>query len=192
MDDNTTEQAALEAVQGNKLYKVRDKANSYPEISAEQKRKTIAAAVRQQRANIRKNSSRPRVDLNNAPAVEAEIETYLQSCEEFGVCPTVLGLAASMGFSRVNLYAYLHNHPETESARLIDSFRCSCASVIAEASLNRTTDNATSIFLLKNCGQGLNDRQEVELTRGIDPAPRPSAAELWSKYYGTDGVELPD
>ena len=124
-------------------------------------------------------------------SVEAEIETYLQSCEEFGVCPTVLGLAASMGFSRVNLYAYLRNHPETESARLLDSFRCSCASVIAEASLNRTTDNATSIFLLKNCGQGLNDRQEVELTRGIDPAPQRSAADIWEQYY-SNGIELPD
>ena len=192
MIDNETE-AALEVAQPteNKLYKIRDKAKSYPEISAQQKHDIIAAAVAQQRENLQRNAHRQRVDLTSAPAVEAEINNYLQSCEAYGQVPTLLGLAAYMGFSRVNLYQYIYHHPETETAKLLDSFRSASASIIAQASMGRTLDNATSIFLLKNCGQGLNDKQEVEITRGLDPAPRQSAEEIYQKYLDA-GIELPD
>ena len=191
MIDNETE-AALEVAQPteNKLYKIRDKAKSYPEISAQQKHDIIAAAVAQQRENLQRNAHRQRVDLTSAPAVEAEINSYLQSCEAYGQVPTLLGLAAYMGYSRRNLYSYMANHAETESAQALDSFRSASASIIAAASMNRTLDNATSIFLLKNCGQGLNDKQEVEITRGLDPVPRRSAEEIMRAYEAVGG--LPD
>ena len=172
----------------NKLYKVRGK--SYPEISAQQKHDIIATAVAQQRENIVRNASRPRVDLASAPAVEAEISSYLQSCEAYGQVPTLLGLAAYMGYSRRNLYSFMERHQESKSAQLLDSFRSASASIIAAASMSRTLDNATSIFLLKNSGQGLNDRQEFEITRGIDPTEhKPTAEEIMARYAS---VELPD
>ncbi len=190
MVENETE-AALEVAQTeNKLYKIRDKAKSYPEISAQQKHDIIAAAVAQQRENLMRNANRQRVDLTSAPAVKAEINSYLQSCEAYGQVPTLLGLAAYMGYSRRNLYSYMANHAETESAQALDSFRSASASIIAAASMNRTLDNATSIFLLKNCGQGLNDKQEVEITRGLDPVPRRSAEEIMRAYEAVGG--LPD
>lgn len=191
MIDKDTE-AALEVTQPtqNKLYKTRDKAKSYPEISAEQKKEFISAAVRQQRENLQKNAARKRVDLRNISAVEAEIDSYLQSCEEFGSVPTLLGLAAHMGYSRMSLYNFLYHHAEEDSAKLLDSFRSSSAAIIAQASMGRTLDNATSIFLLKNCGQGLSDKQEVEVTRGLDPAPKRSAQEIYQKYLDA-GIELP-
>ena len=195
MNDTETEQAALETIQPseNKLYRINSKAKlSYPEISAQQKHEIIAATVAQHRKALQRNSQRQRVDLSDAQAVEAEIEDYMRVCEEYGQIPTLLALAVHMGYSRYSLYNYLHYHADTESAKLIDNFRSASASIIASASLNRTTDNATSIFLLKNCGQGLNDKQEVEITRGLDPAPKQSAAEIYQKYYGEGGVELPD
>lgn len=192
MIDNETEQAALEVAQPteSKLYKIRDKAKSYPEISAQQKHDIIASIVAQHRQALTKNSNRTRVDLTDAAAVEAEIEDYLHACEEYGQVPTLLGLSVSMGYSRRNLYTYMANHAETESAKLIDNFRSASASIIAQASMGRTLDNATSIFLLKNCGQGLNDKQEVEITRGLDPVPRRSAEEIMRAYEAVGG--LPD
>ena len=190
MVDNETE-AALEVAQAkSKLYKIRDreKAKSYPEISAQQKQELIENAVRQQMQALKRGKSR--VDLRDAAALEERIAEYMESCASFGSVPTFLGLAAYCGYSRNNLYAYLYHHEETESAKLLDNFRTVSATIIAQASLSRTLDNATSIFLLKNCGQGLNDRTEVEVTRGLDPTERRStAAEIVKRY---EGIELPD
>jgi hypothetical protein len=190
MDNDNEKEVALEAAQ-NKLYKIRDREKkSYPEISAQQKHDIIASAVAQHRAALHKNSLRRRIDLRDASIVEAEIEEYLQNCEQYGQIPTMLGLAVSMGYSRNNLYAFLARHPETESANLLDAFRSASASIIAQASLGRTVDNATSIFLLKNSGQGLSDKTELEVTRGADPTERRLTAEEIAKKY--EYLELPD
>ena len=184
---NDTEMA-LEVAQDSKLYKIRDKAKSYPEISAAQKQEQIGNAVRQQMLAIKRGKDR--VDLRNADEVEDRIAEYMESCAQFGSIPTLMGLAAYCGYSRSNLYAYMYHHAETESAQLLDSFRNVSAAIIAQASMGRTIDNATSIFLLKNCGQGLNDKQEIEVTRGADPTEhRRTAAEIVAKYKD---LELPD
>lgn len=190
MVDNTEmEQTALEVAQPveNKLYK--RAAKSYPEISAQQRQEQIAKAVRQQRENLARNVGR-RVNLRDPVEMQAEIDDYLQSCEKHGQVPTMLGFAAHCGYTRLNLYAFLRNHPEDESAKLLDNFRSGSAAILAAASMNRSTDNATSIFLLKNSNLGLSDRQEVELTRGIDPTPRQTAEDIMHKYEGIGG--LPD
>ena len=185
-------QAALEVAQPteNKLYKIRDKAKSYPEISAQQKHDIISASVAAHRAALQKNSQRQRVDLNDAAAVEAEIEAYMQACEEGGQIPTLLGLSVSMGYSRRNLYAHIYAHEGSESAQLLDNFRSASASIISQASMMRTIDNASAIFVLKNSGQGLNDKQELEVSRGLDPWERRRSAEEIARSYA--GCELPD
>jgi hypothetical protein len=185
MNDTET---ALQASQENKLYKIRDKAKSYPEISAAQKQELIGNAVRQQMQALKRGKDR--VDLRNADEVENRIMEYLESCAQYGNIPTVLGLAAFCGYSRANLYSFLYHHEDTESAHLIDNFRNVSAAIIAQASMGRTIDNATSIFLLKNCGQGLNDKQEVEVTRGADPTERRrTVSEILERYKD---IDLPD
>jgi len=181
--NETTEQAALEAIHNkdNKLYRTRNTGNSYPEISAEQKRQVIAAAVAQQREALRNFNNR--VDLSSMPQVQERVERFMESCEAYGTLPTMLALATYMGYSRANLYAYIANHRDSETAQYLDNFRSACAAVIAQASANRTIDNATSIFLLKNSGQGLNDAQSIEITRGVDPQPiRLTAEQIMEKY----------
>lgn len=189
VDNAEMEQTALEVAQPaeNKLYK--RAAKSYPEISAQQRQAQIAKAVRQQRENLARNVGR-RVNLRDPVEMQAEIDDYLQSCEKHGQVPTMLGFAAHAGYTRPNLYAFLRNHPDDESAKLLDNFRSGSAAILAAASMNRSTDNATSIFLLKNANLGLTDRQELELTRGIDPTPRQTAEEIMRKYEGIGG--LPD
>lgn len=184
---NDTEMA-LEVAQDSKLYKIRDKAKSYPEISAAQKQEQIGSAVRQQMQALKRGKDR--VDLRNASAVEDRITEYMECCAQYGSIPTLMGLAAFCGYSRGNLYAFMSHHEDSESAQLLDAFRSVSAAIIAQASMGRTIDNATSIFLLKNSGQGLNDKQEIEVTRGVDPTERrPTAAEIMAKYKD---IELPD
>lgn len=189
MYDTDTETALEVAKSENKLYKIRDreKAKSYPEISAQQKQEIIESAVRQQMQALKRGKDR--VDLRDAAAVEDRIAEYMEGCAQYGSVPTLLGLAAFCGYSRANLYAYILHHAETESAKLLDNFRNASAAIIAQASLGRTLDNATSIFLLKNCGQGLNDREQIEVTRGIDPTEHKRTAAEIAKMY--EGIELP-
>jgi len=195
---NNEEEKTLEEVAQtqNKLYKIRDKekAKSYPEISAQQKHDTIADIVKGHREAFIRNANRKRVDLRDPAAVEIEINDYLSFCELRGQIPTLLGLSVFMGYSRRNLYSFMANHWDEESAQLLDNFRASSAAIIAQASLNRVCDNATSIFLLKNAGQYLSDRQEIELSRGEDLIHTESAdtiAMRWEKAFN-DGIELPD
>jgi len=189
-ENEINEQTLAEVVQQkNKLYKTRSKSASYPEISAETKRSMIAAAVAQQREALAK--FRQRIDLTDINQVQNAVEGYMQSCEEYGTLPTVLGLAAYMGYSRRNLYTYIANHADTETAQYLDNFRSASAAIIAQASASRTVDNATSIFLLKNSGQGMTDSCNIELTRGLDPVPRTSAADILKKYEDA-GLFLPD
>lgn len=164
---NETEQAIAEVVQQNKLYKPRAKSQAYPEIAADVKKSLIASAIAQQREALTHYNQR--IDLTSMPQVQAAVEEYMQSCEQYGTLPTVLGLAAFMGYSRRNLYAFLTHHSESETAQYLDNFRSASAAIIAQASAARTIDNATSIFLLKNSGQGLADTSNIEITRGIDP-----------------------
>ena len=190
MTENTdsTEQAIVEAMENNKLYKAR-KSNSYPEIAADVKKSQIAAAIAQQREALA-NYER-RVDLHSMAEVKEAVDGYMQSCERYGTLPTFLGLAAFCGYSRRALYVFLSNHEDEETARYLDNFRSASAAIIAQASAARTVDNATSIFLLKNSGQGLTDTSNIEITRGIDPAPRATAAEIMAKYAEAE-MALPD
>jgi len=193
---NNEEESALEVAR-NKLYDIREKekSKSYPELSAAQRKDSISKIVSQHRTDFQKNTRRHRVDLRDPNAVEVEIASYMQTCEESGLIPTFMGLAASMGFSRIALYQYLYKHAESESAKLLDNFRTASASIIATASLSRATDCATSIFLLKNSGQGLTDRQELEVFRGLDYEPRENPDDIarrWATAFEEDGIELPD
>ena len=141
---NETEAALEAANNGSKLYKIREKAKrSYPEISAQQKQELIGNAIRQQIYALQRGKNR--VDLRDSDDVEDRITEYMEGCAHFGSVPTLLGLAAFMGYSRRNLYSFMEHHPETESAKLIDNFRNASAAIIAQASLGRTLDNATSI-----------------------------------------------
>jgi len=192
-DNEYEEDAIMEDGAQNKLYRPRNKSASYSEISSEVRRAAIASSVAQHREALRRNSVNNRVDLRDATALETEIDAYMASCENSGMIPTVLGLSVFLGYARPTIYYFLANHPDTESARLLNNFRCASAAILAQSSLTRSVDNITSIFLLKNAGMGLNDSSSLEIFRG-DDLPRPTAEQIARKWEKADldGVELPD
>ncbi len=81
----------------------------------------------------------------------------------------MLGFASALGVSRQYLYAYIQRNQNTPTCEYLDRLRSSWASIIAQASLIKASDNATSIFLLKNSGQGLTDKVEVEAVKKEQP-----------------------
>ena len=154
----------------------------YPEVAREVKDEQIAAAVEQQRQILAASYRRGRVDLHDAPAVRAQIDAYLTACQETSTIPTLLALSAALGLSRTRVYAFCQQYPDSESAQLIDQFRTSAAAVLAQGALTRTLDNSTSIFLLKNCGQGLQDSHliETEARPQVEQAQSPES--IAAKY----------
>lgn len=164
-----------EAKKGNRLYN---------EISSQLKAEQLSAIIGQQMellAGVRKDG---RIDLHNLEAVQATAERYLRSCQLAGIVPTMMALSAALGYSRKGLWQFISNNPESPSGRYLDTLRTVFASILASAGLSRNCSEAVSIFLLKNSGQGLVDRAEVDIAaRQESPlGERADPEELRRKY----------
>lgn len=151
--------AQLQSEREGKLYKTKP---TYGEVSDALKKENLQNAVAAQRAVLQAAYSRGRVDLNNVQEVQAQAMEFMEACESAGVFPTMLSFSAALGISRQRLYAYIAENPHSATTEYLDQLRSSWAAIIAQMSLTRQADAATSIFLLKNSGQGLTDRLQVE------------------------------
>ena len=144
---------------GNRMYKAQ-----YNEVAAELKAQQFDAIIGQQLellAGVRKEG---KIDLDNLAAVEATATRYIESCKRAGVVPTILGLSAALGYSRKTVWQYITQHPESRTAQYLDALRSAFAAVLAQLGLSRNCSEAVSIFLLKNSGQGLTDKTELDIS----------------------------
>ena len=184
-----------ESREGNRLYSTRK--GNYKEISDQLKTEALDAAIDQQLDLLKEAKRRGRVDLNDLDEVEATATAYMQSCKKAGVFPTMLGFAAACGCSRKHIYSYI-NSKNTKTAQYLDSLRSSWNAIIAQMGLARQCSESVSIFLLKNSGQDMTDRAEIDMTaRQIDPFERADKeidAESIARKYGflVELDEIPD
>ena len=148
------------SAEGNRLYT--PKAGNYKEVSDQLKAEALGAAIDQQLALLAAAKRRGRVDLDNVDEVEATATAYMTSCKRAGVYPTMLGFSAACGYSRKAIYEYISRH-SGKSADYLDGLRSSWAAIIAQMGLARQCSESVSIFLLKNCGQGMADRAEIDI-----------------------------
>ena len=177
----------LEASQAdNKLYGGR-KGKQYNEVSAELRQEALQGAIDQQLTALKDAEIRGKVDLNDVEQVKAAAFRFMEACRASGTFPTMLAFSASMGVSRQRVYAYTLQHPKTPTTEFLDALRSSWASILAQASLTRQTDNATSLFLLKNSGQGLQDRVDIAAVTPTQPLSDEITAEDVAAKY----AELP-
>lgn len=171
-----------EAKQGNRLYN---------QVSAELKAQQFDAIIGQQLellAGVREDG---KIDLDNLAAVEATATRYIESCKRAGVVPTILGLSAALGYSRKTVWQYITQHPESRTAQYLDALRSAFAAVLAQLGLTRNTSEAVSIFLLKNSGQGLVDRAEIDLAaRQESPLGEKADPEALRRKYLEDAYGL--
>ena len=175
---------------GNRL----NKSNAYPIISAEVKASTIAAAIDLQREMQDHIKQHGRVDLGNLAAVQETAERYLEACKGAGVVPGITGLAAALGVSRQFLNRYASSE-KNESARYLSSMREIFSAVLEHAALTRSASEPTAIFLLKNAGNGMSDRVDMDMSMSqgnIEENDRMTAEEIARRYLDvettTDGA----
>ena len=82
----------------------------------------------------------------------------------------------------------MDENPNSPSTQYLDQLRSAFAAIIAQASLTKQSDPATSIFLLKNSAQGMSDKLQLEAVQSSDPlGEKMTADEIMAKY--SDMVE---
>lgn len=157
------------------------------EVTEQMRQARIAASIEQKRTMLEQLRERGKVNLTNIEEVQFTLNNYLTSCEEVGIIPNFLGFCAAMGYTRRNVSYALEGERITkgitqEVREYIEAARTAFAAVMAEASLNRAVSEPTAIFLLKNTGQGLTDRQEVTLQTSDPFADNRSNEEIKEQY----------
>lgn len=181
--------------EGNRLYT--PKAGTYKEVSDALKAEALDAAIDHQLELLAAAKRRGRVNLNDVDEVEATATAYMTSCKRAGVYPTMLGFAAACGYSRKAIYEYIARH-SGKSADYLDGLRSSWAAIVAQMGLARQCSESVSIFLLKNCGQGMADRAEIDIAPKTENplGEQKDPEELRRKYledvYGADADKIID
>lgn len=179
--------------EGNRLYT--PKAGTYKEVSDALKAEALDAAIDHQLELLAAAKRRGRVNLNDVDEVEATATAYMTSCKRAGVYPTMLGFAAACGYSRKAIYEYIARH-NGKTVDYLDGLRSSWAAIVAHMGLTRQCSESVSIFLLKNCGQGMADRAEIDIApKTENPLGEiKDPEELRRKYledvYGADAEKI--
>ena len=155
--------------ENSKLYRGTDKPQ-YPDAAAAVRMDAIKESIEQQQAALQAAYKRGRFNLHDTEAVRAQSMVYMEACKRAGVLPTLMGFSASLGLSRQRIYSFLQENPQSATAELIDQLRSAWAAILAQVALAKQADAPTAIFLLKNAGQGLADKSELELSQ--KPQPR--------------------
>ena len=179
--------------EGNRLYT--PKQGTYKEISDQLKSEALDSIIDQQLDLLATAKRRGRVNLNNVDEVEATATAYMTSCKQAGVYPTMLGFAAACGYSRKSIYEFISKN-RGKSVDYLDGLRSSWAAIVAHMGLTRQCSESVSIFLLKNCGQGMADRAEIDIAPKTESplGERKDPEELRRKYledvYGADADKI--
>lgn len=179
--------------EGNRLYT--PKQGTYKEISDALKAEALDSIIDQQLELLATAKRRGRVNLNNVDEVEATATAYMTSCKQAGVYPTMLGFAAACGYSRKSIYEFISKN-RGKSVDYLDGLRSSWAAIIAQMGLARQCSESVSIFLLKNSGQGMADKAEIDIAPKTENplGEQKDPEELRRKYledvYGADAEKI--
>ncbi|MBD9220761.1 MAG: hypothetical protein EGQ46_01135 [Clostridiales bacterium] len=167
--------------EGNRLYT--PKQGTYKEISDALKAEALDSIIDQQLELLATAKRRGRVNLNNVDEGEATATAYMTSCKQAGVYPTMLGFAAACGYSRKSIYEFISKN-RGKSVDYLDGLRSSWAAIIAQMGLARQCSESVSIFLLKNSGQGMADKAEIDIAPKVENplGERTDPEELRRKY----------
>lgn len=179
VEEMTTQLAGSK--EGNRLYT--PKQGTYKEISDALKAEALDSIIDQQLDLLATAKRRGRVNLNNVDEVEATATAYMTSCKQAGVYPTMLGFAAACGYSRKSVYEFISKN-RGKSVDYLDGLRSSWAAIIAQMGLARQCSESVSIFLLKNSGQGMADKAEIDIAPKVENplGERTDPEELRRKY----------
>ncbi len=146
------------------------------------KAEAISQIVAAQSALLEKRSVR--VDLNNLSDVKQASREYTETCANYGILPTMEGLAAVLGHSRRGVYKYLANHPNSETTQFFDALRTGWAAMRISAADRGAASETVSIFLLLNSALDFTNEHKIAIEpqrspyEELDPA---TARKRWTE-----------
>ncbi len=124
---------------------------------------TIRQIVGSKRELLEKSSVR--VSLQDTDAVRQAADRYLSHCTEYAVLPSFVGLAATLGISRMYLYRFLDQHRDSDTGRLLEQLRSLFTDARITAADRNAAPESLTIFLLKNGNEGFSDKHEVDMAQ---------------------------
>ena len=125
-----------------------------------------------------------RVPLSDPERLTEAVEQYVSVCTEHGLIPSIQGLAAVVGCSRVYLYRYLNEHPDSPSGIILERCRAGFMAIRQAAVDRACAAESQAIFLAKNSGQGYEDSYVLTPVPHYDPLAdlKLSEEELRQRY----------
>ena len=146
------------------------------------KQQRVAEMIAQQIALLQAAHDMGRIDLYNTEMVWDRCMDYMQACMMRGHIPSMMELAVCFGYTWRGLTKWISEHPNTQSAEMLNLMRDSFTDMRNGLALEKVADNIMSLYLSNNSGTGLsNDPGEV--AEKTDPlSDYRSASEVRKKY----------
>ena len=171
--DRMTEALAVSR-NNNKLYKKQ----------SEDQKGRISDLIAEKMILLSSVDDRGKVNLRDPDAVKACAMLYLESCRRADCMPTFEGFSVALGYSRFDVY-YVMRTRKDATVDFLNLFRTAIADITQTASYKRLSDNATSIFILKNSGLGFSDHGDEKNDTVEEMIDDHSGAEYYRKKYGS-------
>lgn len=130
-----------------------------PQATADVKSNAIAQVLQMQLRMGQKNPIR--VDMRDVDAVRETAARYVKACADANIMPNIEGLCAQLGISRRWFYKYLDEHPDTQTAILLDRIRTEWASARIALAERGVLDSTMVIFLSLNSSLGFSNEHRL-------------------------------
>lgn len=138
-----------------------------PQATADVKSNAIGRVLEMQLRMGQKNPIR--VDMRDVDAVRETAARYVKACADASIMPNIEGFCAQLGISRRYFYKYLEEHPDTQTAILLDRIRTQWASARIALAERGVLDSSMVIFLTLNSSLGYTNEHRFV----VEPAGTP-------------------
>lgn len=117
-----------------------------------------------------------RVDFKETSGVQERLVFWLKKCEQYGIRPTIIGMANSLGIDRSMLYELVSGNyragkvpyqASQETILLLQKIYQKIAESLESGMTNGKVNPVSAMFLLKN-HLGYTDTNEIVVRRGQD------------------------
>ena len=133
-----------------------------PQQTAAIRKATVQDVLLAQTDLVKKAGTR--TDLDDVEAVRRVAEEYTAVCADIGIVPNLTGLCARLGLSRSYVYRFIREHgADNPTGQFLNQMRLSWASARMALAERGVLDTAMSIFILRNSGLNLSNRDEPEV-----------------------------
>ena len=129
-----------------------------------------------------------KVTLSDIDRIQKIAVNYLREAADGAFLPSVTGIAARLGCTRQNLYAYAKTHPDSPFDLWLQSFSDLCGEAMMEAAMRGSVKEVSAIFSAKS-RYGWRDNLTLEIAQ---PDRGPLHSQVTPDEIAQKWAELPD